>query len=193
MTLAVVIISCNKGQDKNAGQPVEPVGKSNSIPADPGVSMHQAALEGDGAVIMELLSKGADVNKTDEDGRTAIMYAAYNGHTGLVNILLENKAFLDIKDVAGRTALMFAASGPFPETVKLLLDHQAEPNAVDFDEHFTALMFAASEGHLASVKILLDYKADPFMKDKDGDTALTFAQKNGHTEVAALLRELTKK
>jgi len=193
IAVAMIIIGCNKKHDKNPGEPVKSVENSRNTLSGQEVSIHQAALNGEKDIVSELLQNGYDVNETDADGRTALMYAAFNGHTGLVSMLLENKAFLDSKDIAGRTALMFAASGPFPETVKLLLEHQADPNVVDFDEHFTALMFAASEGHIASVKILLDYKADPFMKDKDGDMALTFAQKNGHTEVAALLREQIKK
>jgi ankyrin repeat protein len=42
------------------------------------------------------------------------------------------------------------------------------------------------------VKILLSYRADPFLKDVDGDDALTFARNNGHTEVATLLQGIKR-
>jgi ankyrin repeat protein len=37
------------------------------------------------------------------------------------------------------------------------------------------------------VKTLLKHGADPSLKDVDGDTALVFAQRRGHTEAARLL------
>jgi uncharacterized protein len=48
-------------------------------------------------------------------------------------------------------------------------------------------MFAASEGQLENIKLLLKYNADPWLKDVDGDNALTFALKNGHKNVVDLL------
>ena len=90
----------------------------------------------------------------------------------------------------GRTALLYASTGPFAPTVKLLLDHQADPNMVDFDEHFSPLMHAAAEGQLEVVKLLLENGADPTLKDIDGETAALFARTNGHTEVAGLIQSV---
>ena len=50
-------------------------------------------------------------------------------------------------------------------------------------------MHAAAEGHLEIVNILLDNGADPSLKDVDGDTAESFAKRNGHIEVAKVLHE----
>jgi uncharacterized protein len=188
LALLALIIGCSKRHDKNSVQAVKSIEKSENNQSFQDVTIYEAALNGKSDVVSELLQKGFDANKADQDGRTALMYAAYNGHTEVVKILLEHKASVDMPDSSGRTALMFAASGPFPETVKILLDHHANPNIVDFQDHFTALMFAANEGQKETVKTLLEGKADPSMKDIDGETALNFALKNGHTEVAALLK-----
>ena len=83
---------------------------------------------------------------------------------------------------------MYASSGPFPETVRVLLDRGASVDLVDGDEGWTALMFAGGEGHVEVIEILLGYGADPMHKDLDGDTALAFAERNGHTRAAKVLQ-----
>eukprot|EP00054_Salpingoeca_dolichothecata_P027848 m.206567 g.206567 ORF g.206567 m.206567 type:complete len:129 (+) comp26064_c1_seq13:74-460(+) len=48
--------------------------------------------------VMDLLSDGAKVNQTDEDGRTALMWASRHGHASVVEQLVAAKADLDVKD-----------------------------------------------------------------------------------------------
>jgi len=48
-------------------------------------------------------------------------------------------------------------------------------------------MEAAQEGHLELVKYLLDQNANVTAQTQTGDTALTYACENGHTDVADLL------
>lgn len=185
-----MIVGCKSGNEntKAVTQNVAPGLKQVAPPT--GISIHEAALNGQITQVNSLLANGLDVNTLDEDGRTALMYASFNGVTEIVRKLIEKGAGINLADSSGRTALMMASSGPYPETVKLLLDHQADPNIVDKEEHFTALMYAAAEGQLQVVKILLAYKADPSLKDIDGDNAATFAANNGHIEVVALLKKL---
>lgn len=191
MLLVVFILTTgcrNSKSGENTSLPVQHEVKT-SIP-ESGVSIHEAALNGQLSQVSGLLSGGRDVNQLDQDGRTALMYASYNGHNEIIKKLIESKANVNIQDNYGRTALMMAASGPYPAAVKYLLDHQADPNLIDKEEHFTALMYAAAEGQVDVVKILLSYRADPSLKDVDGDDALTFAINNNHPELAALLKSL---
>lgn len=51
----------------------------------------------------------------------------------------------------------------------------------------TPLMEAAQEGHLELVKYLLENNANVHAQTQTGDTALTYACENGHTDVAELL------
>ena len=96
-------------------------------------------------------------------------------------------AAIEAKDGNGRTALMNASSGPFSETVELLLKKGASVNVQGTLEGFTPLMTAAAEGLVDVVRLLLTYGADRNLEDQDGDTALSFAKRNGHTEVVELL------
>ena len=187
------ITDCGNGGRSNAGSgtgagTVQPSGQFN-----PGISFYEAAMNGRHDLVMQYIEKGTDVNQRDSEGRTALMYAAYNGHIEVLMRLISKGADVNLQDNYGRTALMMAASGPFPQALKLLLDNGAMPDVADKDEHYTALMYAAAEGQLENVKILLSFKANPALKDADGDDAITFAVKNGHKEVAEILRQAIKK
>lgn len=146
-----------------------------------------AALNGELETVRQAIAAGLDVDSSDDQGRTALLFACFNGHTTVAKLLLEKGAELKHRDALGRTALMFAATGANPEVVEFLLDSGAEVNAADTDEGFTALMHAAAEGQVKVVQVLLKYKADPELRDVDGDTARDFASRNGHTEVVQLL------
>ncbi len=163
-----------------------------TTPAERIVDLFDAALNGQMDVVKNAMEQTGDVDTVNENGHTPLMLAAYNGHTAIVKLLLEKGANVNLKDPEGRSPLMFAASGPFAETVKLLLEHGADVNLADNGEHFTPLMYAAAEGQLDVVKVLLEYGADISMKDVDGDTATSFARKNGHTKVAELIEQFGK-
>ena len=95
-------------------------------------------------------------------------------------------------DATDRSALMYASTGPYADTVKVLLEAGAKVNLIDNQEGFTALMFAAAEGQSEIVTLLLDASADPSLADVDGDTASSFAAKNGHTAVVELIAQHVK-
>lgn len=151
-------------------------------------ALMEAAFTGNLEVAQELVSKGISPNATDAEQHTPLMWAAFNGHTPVIGYLLEKGAKLDATDENGRGALMYASSGPYAETVEFLLNKGAEVNLQGTLEGFTALMTAAAEGQIEVVRLLLGHGADPALKDKDGDTAESFARQNGHTAVVELLK-----
>ena len=70
--------------------------------------------------------------------------------------------------------------------MQLLLDADACPDRGNANGA-TPLFIAAQQGRLASVRLLIEAGADDTLT-ADGKTALRWAEQNGHTEVAALLR-----
>lgn len=175
--------------------------RPSAVEAEPPVQVEQvspeavvlAALDGRIEVIEQALAAGYKVDFRNKEGRTALMFAAFNGHNGVVKRLLLAGADVNIQDQSGSTALMLASSGPFPETVQLLLDRGAVIDTADRNEHFTALMWAAAEGQIDVVKLLLNHKADFTLTDVDGDTAESFAARNGHTAIAKNLQAAAPK
>lgn len=152
-------------------------------------TLMDAAFEGKLDVVERLVTEGTSSDTTDPNKHTPLMWAAFNGHTNVVEYLLQQGATLDAKDENGRTALMYASSGPYAETVEFLLKKGAKVNVQGTLEGFTPLMTAAAEGQLKVVQLLLKHGADPSLKDKDGDTAASFAKQKGHPDVVELLEK----
>ena len=68
-----------------------------------------------------LLSNGIDVNATDENGTTPLIYVAKNIYDPkIINLLLKNGANIDKKDKFGKTALDYAKENPNKEILKIL-------------------------------------------------------------------------
>jgi hypothetical protein len=67
-----------------------------------------------------LLEKGATIEATTSDGRTAMYIAAANGHDAVVKPLLEKGANIEATASDGMTALSIAASNGRKAVVKLL-------------------------------------------------------------------------
>jgi ankyrin repeat protein len=165
-----------------------PLAAQALLPTEPAVqALMELASRGHLEGVQRVVEAGVSVNSVDTEQRTPLMWAAFEGQTAVARYLLENGAVLDARDSNGRTALLYASSGPFPETVGLLLKQGAEVDQQGKTEGFTALMTAAAEGQLEVVRLLLAYGATTDIKDKDGDTAESFAFQNGHSEVAKLL------
>ena len=55
-----------------------------------------------------LIDRGADVNATNEDGNTALIYASKKGHTEIARILIEEGVDVNATDNDGFEALQFA-------------------------------------------------------------------------------------
>jgi len=149
-----------------------------------------AAYSNDTQQVSAAIKNGMPVDQKDENGNTALMLASFDGHIETMQVLIGAGADINLRDSNGRTALMFAASGPFPAAVRLLLEKGAEINAVDNTDRFSALMFAAAEGLSPIVDILLEHGADPKLKDKDNDTAASFAKQRGFTDLSQKLQAL---
>jgi ankyrin repeat protein len=148
-----------------------------------------AAKNGDCYTVDQLLILDYDVNQTDKDGVSALMWAAYNGHTAIVKSLLTHKNInVNQADIKGHTALMGAAyNNQIKVTEELLRHKDINVNQTDKDG-ISALMLAAANGHTSTVERLLAHKdINVNQTNKDGISALMLAAVNGHTSTVEKL------
>ena len=140
------------------------------------------------------LKNGADANQKEKciPYRTFLMVAASGGSEDLAKLLTKYGADVNAIDVDGHTALMEAASFGHLNVVRFLVEHGAKVNAeatVGGYKVYTALIYASENGHVDIVKYLIKQGSNINAKKINGDTALSLAENNGHTEVAGILRE----
>ncbi|XP_063601790.1 putative ankyrin repeat protein RF_0381 [Penaeus indicus] len=133
------------------------------------VSVERALASEDSGTLVQLLQKGADldrliVQKSSEvsepfsPGLRAVHYAARHGSLEMLRLLKERNVDMTSTTVGGHTALHWAALG----------------------------------GHLDAARWLVAHGVDAACRSKDGATALDVALKMRHTEVAEFLRRNTR-
>ena len=133
---------------------------------------------------MLLLERGANIEEVNDEGYTPLMEAAREGHEEMVALLLSQGADINAQtEETQETALTLACCGGFLEVADFLIKAGADLEL----GASTPLMEAAQEGHLDLVKYLLENGALVNAQTGTGDTALTYACENGHTDVADLL------
>ena len=88
-----------------------------------------------------------------------------------------------------RLPMYFAAKGGHVNVVKLLLEHNADIHQARTDTGATPVFMAAQGGHVDVVTALVAGNADVNQATNQGTTPLKRATHNGHTAVAALLKQ----
>jgi len=178
LVLAAVLNACSQ-------KPIDP-----AAPPEPPLIL--AAELGDLPRIDHLLGReqSALVDVRDSCAWTPLMKAAQNGHLQSVQRLLDAGAQTGLGDKGGYTALMLAASNNHAAVVELLLEYGADPNRREQTRGWSALIWAAKRGHLDSFDTLLKAGAEHRFLDKQGKSALDWADANGHRLIAEKLRKL---
>lgn len=124
-----------------------------------------------------------------KNGDTALMIACFKGNRPAVDALLAKGAEVNRP---GWTPLHYAASIGNNELVKILLDRSAYIDA-ESPNKTTPMMMAARGGHILTVKLLLDEGADATLKNDLGMSAIDFAEKFNHKDIAEGLTYRLKK
>lgn len=133
-----------------------------------------------------LLENGADPNRREQHGRTALHIAVKHKYSGIVAMLLDYGANVDAR-VHSWTPLLLAAKYCWFKIPDYLLRKGADVNAADYHGR-TALHWAAHHGDKRLAQLLLERGADMNAKDRWGKTALQWAVANREADVAHLLR-----
>lgn len=113
-----------------------------------------SAEKGDVDHVLKLLQDGADINATDERGRTAVMAATYNNKVEAVKALIQKGADIDIRDENLNNVLLYAGAEGLLDIVKLAIDAGADPKLTN-RYGGTALIPASERGHVEVVQELL--------------------------------------
>ncbi|KAJ3484982.1 hypothetical protein NLG97_g6919 [Lecanicillium saksenae] len=135
-----------------------------------------------------LLDKGAIMEAQDNDGNTPLIIAASRDNSSILSMLIEAGADLESRDNDGSTTLHIVSQHGHAGTVALLLERGADMEAVN-TKNRTPLMLAAAAGNSAVVERLLDNvdgtrRACLDIKDMYGQTAISFAVRMGHQDIA---------
>jgi len=129
-----------------------------------------------------------DVSWVDFTGQTPFLRAALSGDVAAMRLLLEHGADPNLPTQAGTTPLM-AASGvnwvvaqtytespqSLLDAIQLCLDHGADVNAVN-SMGLTALLGAANRGANDVIRLLVANRARVDVVDKEGRSALRWAE-----------------
>lgn len=189
------LIVCARGSE--AGDPSTPFADSNAIPFIP---IYEAVQGPDPILeIKALLARGADINATDEYGKTAL-YLVVNFHQHLdmdhetvIGFLLENGADVNIKDGRGCPLLLEAVRQRCSfEILDKLVEHGVKVNDQDV-RGATALHWAVEYKKVNYVQYLISNGADPSIRDSAGYTPLTFAQSDTSEESKEIVKLLQRK
>jgi ankyrin repeat protein len=134
-----------------------------------------------------LLSHGADVNVSHQEGDDHVLHIVTSGYLRresedieTIKVLLRYGADVDVSNNEGQTALHTECANGGVKIVALLLLNGANPNAEDLDRftplhmatYFLYAAFCNRKGSFEIIQTLLRYGADVNARTITGDTAL---------------------
>jgi ankyrin repeat protein len=154
--------------------------------AAPDDSWSRAILKRDLSTIERLVTAGADVNRTNGDGMTALMVACAEQDESLRRLLIKHGARVNAANDRGGTPLMYSATVGDLDAVKFLLARGASVNA-RATNGWTALTLASARGFEQVATVLLAHGADPNVRDIYGWTPLMRAVEHERGAVVAVL------
>jgi ankyrin repeat protein len=169
---------------------------------DDDTALHKASYFGHVQAIKELLDHGADIERTNKDGRTQLHWASGRGHLQVFQALREHGADVNAKDDEGETPLHFACCpGHLAVVEELLSPHDSngtptilgkrKSRGADIDatdnNGDTPLHTASLCGTFPVVKALLRGGADILAVNNQGKLPVQQAISKGHSAVSKYL------
>jgi len=151
------------------------------------LTLHDAASQGNVEQLQRHIANGADLDKPDSRGRTALGWAAEFGRTEALTLLATSGANVNAPS-AGVPPIVIAALQRRLDVVGLLIDNAADVNAKDTSGR-TALIIAAENGRKDMVELLVAKGADVNSRDNRGTTPLSAANGGRHSDIVQLLKQ----
>lgn len=137
-----------------------------------------AAKNGHLKICEELIKAGATTALSDENGRTAFLQASAAGKGDIVKFLASSRKNLNKLDINNKTALMLAAENGHKEVCQILL----ETSSVEEEDRSKK---PEGSGRVSIVNLTRKMQLDS--QDREGNTALILAARNGHSSVCQWL------
>lgn len=145
-----------------------------------------ASAEGYTSEVHRLIKLGADVDATNYENITPLIYAVANNHVTTVKALLEYNPDTETFTNSGESALHIAAKDNMVEIVEVLI--RAETNINLKDSHgATPLHYATAYGYFYMCDLLLYYNADIEARSEDGSTPLIASVYSAQADISDLL------
>jgi len=153
---------------------------SDNPPGPLDSELADAAFICDLARVRDLLTRGANVDARNDEGRPPLVSAVLGGSLPLLDLLLAHGADVDARDPHGWTPLHFAAQEVLPEMAARLLARGADANAQD-DEGNTPLTRAIffARGRHAIIDLLRKHGAKDDVPNLAGETPRELAARIG--------------
>lgn len=145
-----------------------------------------ASAEGYTSEVHRLIKLGADIDATDYENISSLIYAVANNHLTTVKALLEYNPDTEILTNDGESALHIAAKDNMLEIAEALIRTETNINLKD-PNGVTPLHYASVYGYFYMCDMLIYYNADIEARTKDGSTPLIAAVYSGQADVSDLL------
>ncbi|KAJ3095332.1 Ankyrin-2 [Phlyctochytrium bullatum] len=156
----------------------------------PGITaLHQAAANGHTSIVEKLIKYGADLEKSDLSGQTALSWALRYNHFDTFMVLLRSGADGNAKHKTGSPVLHHAAAEGDMIVVEKLIEHGAELDRIDSNGR-TALLCAMRNKHFHTAMVLVCSGANVNARDNFGWTPFLSAAFHGKIK---LLKKMVEK
>ncbi len=140
-------------------------------------------------IIRLLISNGARVDATNNNGNTPLVLAISTNFREAVFMLVDEGADVNSRNNKGMTSLMYAVDGGFEGLVRFLVERGADLNLQDWRGR-TPLMYAAKNGYRYMSAYMVNKGAFIHLADMDGRIAEDYARENKQHECWEFLHAL---
>jgi ankyrin repeat protein len=151
-------------------------------------ALHGACRNCNRNIIERLIAYGAISNVSKHNNATPLWLAAQRGDLEIAKLLIKHGADINKQHThRGVTPLFIAIDQDNIDISLHLIQQQSIDVNIATHRNRTPLMRAAERGQKTAITALLKKGADKNMVHETDNTALSFAQNNGHTDIATML------